>query len=341
MKTTATNRKIRMLLTAIRDNTLVPKPEFQRRLVWTNKDKKAFLDTVLRGYPFPEIYIAAGEVDPDTGEGKEMLVDGQQRITTLHQYFTGSPALKLGKDIKPYKDLAQEDKIAFLEYEVVVRDLGKIGIVEIKEVFKRINATKYSLNDMEIHNARFAGEFKSFAEHVSQNQFFERHRIFSANEIRRMSDVGFAVTFVITIMSSYFNRDDEFENYLSTYNDEFDMKDDLEKNIQVDFAFIESCNLSDDSRAWKKSDLLSLLVEIDRLLNKDKLKLDPVAVGEQLKEFYFSVDLVSQGGQLDGNLDKAKQKDIQDYAKAASQATNDRGSRIRRGEILRQIMTQK
>lgn len=114
MKTTATNRKIQELLTALREGRLEPRPEFQRRLVWTNKDKCAFLQTVLHEYPFPEIYVAAGEVDLQTGEGKEMLVDGQQRITTLHQYFVGSSDLRLGKDIPVYIDLSKEEKERFL-----------------------------------------------------------------------------------------------------------------------------------------------------------------------------------------------------------------------------------
>ena len=61
MKTTVTSRTIRELLTAIRNETLYPRPEFQRNLVWSNKHKNAFIRTVLDGYPFPEIYIAAGE----------------------------------------------------------------------------------------------------------------------------------------------------------------------------------------------------------------------------------------------------------------------------------------
>ncbi len=96
MDTSASNRRLRVLLTAIGNNTLIPQPDFQRRLVWTNKDKVEFIKTVLEGYPFPEIYIAAGKVDPKTGEGAEVLVDGQQRLTTLYQYFKGSPDIKLG-----------------------------------------------------------------------------------------------------------------------------------------------------------------------------------------------------------------------------------------------------
>src|SRR6266566_444714 len=131
MRTTATNRKLRLLLTGIKNKTLIPRPEFQRRLVWSNKNKIAFLQTVLEEYPFPEIYIAAGEVNAETGEGVEMLVDGQQRVDTLYQYFIGSTELRLGKVIPAYNQLAQEKKIAFLEYDVVIRDLGKMSIDEI------------------------------------------------------------------------------------------------------------------------------------------------------------------------------------------------------------------
>ena len=99
MDTSASNRRLRVLLTGIRTGELIPRPDFQRRLVWTNKDKCLFIQTVLEGLPFPEIYIAAGKVDAKTGEGSEVLVDGQQRITTLHQYFTDSPDLKIPSHI--------------------------------------------------------------------------------------------------------------------------------------------------------------------------------------------------------------------------------------------------
>ena len=144
MKTTATNRKIRILLNALRDGNLIPNPEFQRRLVWTNNDKRNFLLTVLEEYPFPEIYIAAGEVNLETGQGTEMLVDGQQRLTTLYQYFNGSEELNLGQELPPskYAELSPEAKTRFLEYEVVIRDrcvgsLHPLGLEEIKRVFWR------------------------------------------------------------------------------------------------------------------------------------------------------------------------------------------------------------
>ena len=173
MKTTATNRRVGVLLTAMREGRLVPNPSFQRRLVWKSKDKQNFLKTVLDGFPFPEIYIALGEINLETGEGTEMLVDGQQRLTTLNQYFTGSPEIEPTKDFPPYSKLSYENKSEFLEYDVVIRDLGSLTINQIRSVFRRINSTSYSLNAMEISNARFDGEYKICGETVAANPFLQ------------------------------------------------------------------------------------------------------------------------------------------------------------------------
>lgn len=326
MKTTATNRKLRVLLYAMAEGSLVPRPDFQRRLVWVNKHKNAFIKTVLEGLPFPEIYVAAGEVDEETAAGTELLVDGQQRITTLDQYFRGSKELKLEKDIKPYGELSKEEKLKFLEYEVVVRDLGAVPVEQIKEVFQRINSTNYSLNAMEINNARFDGELKKFCFDFAQHPFFEKYSIFSANEGRRMNDVKFCLAVIITVMSTYFNRDELFEEYLEKYDDEYENKEKINKQISEVLDFIDGCNFNKSSRAFKKADLFTLIVELHRLLFREKMGIKTDKVRNILEHFYEVVDATK---------DSSDDQDIVDYYKAALQATNDRSSRIRRGEILR------
>ena len=93
MKTAATNKKVRELIQSVREGKLLPRAEFQRRLVWSRDDKNHFVDTILRGYPFPEIYLADGEVDLNTGTGTQLLVDGLQRVSTIIQYFEGDSIL--------------------------------------------------------------------------------------------------------------------------------------------------------------------------------------------------------------------------------------------------------
>jgi Protein of unknown function DUF262 len=331
MKTSATNKRIRELLTGIKDQTIVPRPEFQRRLVWTNRHKQEFIKTVLQEYPFPEIYVATGDVNPDTAEGTQMLVDGQQRISTLYQYFTGSPDIRLG-EVPAYSSLQQETKLAFLEYEVVVRDLGKKTIDEIKEVFTRINSTKYSLNAMEIHNARFDGAFKQFGEALAGHEFFERHGVFKSNDIKRMGDLVFCLALVITLLSTYFNRDDDLEEYLDKYNDEFPGAEKIQMELSAVFDFVTSLQLEVNSRAWRKAELLNLLAEVHRQMIKDSAALDPAKVRSDLVTLYDRVNAVGAGGT---DVDE-----VTGYYKAAIQATNDRSNRITRGTVVGKVLKQ-
>lgn len=330
MKTSATNRKIHDLMTSLKNGTLVPNPDFQRRLVWANKHKVAFLETVLGGFPFPEIYIAAGELDTDTGESKILLVDGQQRITTLLQYFNGSEDIKLPSSMSPYAKMSRSEKEEFLEYEVVVRDLGKKTKEEIIEIFKKINSTNYALNSVEVHHAVYDGPFMKLAERLSEHNFFDEHRIFSNTEIKRYKDVGFILVMMISVMSVYFNREQEVESYLKRYNEEFELEHEIERDIKGIFSFVDRCNLGHKSRAWQKADLLTLLVELYKIIHKEKVDLNAEEVGERLRGFYANIDEMIKG--------KVNNINIRRYHEVTIQASNNRNSRIARGKILHKVL---
>jgi hypothetical protein len=334
VKTRATNKRIRELLTAIGDGTLIPRPEFQRRLVWALRHKNAFIQTVLEGYPFPEIYIAAGDVDLTTGVGTLMLVDGQQRLSTLYEYFHGSNELRL-KDIPPYEKLSDKDKLDFLEYEVVVRDLGSLDIEQIKEVFRRINSTSYSLNAMEIENARYDGEFKALADELAQAPIFEETKFFSPAEIRRMLDMRFVLSLMVTMLSQYFNRDEEIEPYLKRYNDEFPECDSVRRRFNAVISFIRDCRLEPSSRFWKKADFFTAFVELDYLLNIRRIRLDPSSVRDALNTLYAAVDRVDRVPEGEQGVSP----DAVRYARAALQATNDRSNRVTRATVVRELLS--
>ena len=330
MKNSPETKRVRQILAGIQSGEIKPRPDFQRNLVWSNRDKLSFLDTVLKGYPFPEIYMATGDVNLDTAEGTELLVDGQQRVTTLHQYFTHSDALKLDPSIKPYRELTVGEKEDFLNYEVAVRHLGIIETKEIIEVFRRINSTSYALNAMEVDNARYNGPLKKCAEWISKRDFFADHNTFSLRETRRMRNVVYSVTIIISMLSTYFHRDDANSEFLERYNDEFPESDAIKERFARVTSFIDDCRFPVNSRAWKKTDLLVLIVELDRLLNKEHVDLDPGAVGIAVEDFYRQVD--AEMAESSGN------DALQTYFKTTVQATNDRSSRVNRGRVLRKVI---
>ncbi|MBW2939962.1 DUF262 domain-containing protein [Zhongshania aquimaris] len=330
MRTSATNRRLRVLLTAISNKSLVPQPDFQRRLVWSNKDKVAFVRTVLEGFPFPEIYIAAGKVDPKTGEGCELLVDGQQRITTLYQYFKGSEDLKLPAELVEYSNLDEQKQLEFLEYEVVVRDLGSKPIDEVKEIFQRINSTSYGLNTMEIHNSRYAGGFKAFAETMSEMEFFSTYRIFTTTDIKRMNDVRFCLGMLSAIIVGYFNRDKEIEPLLERYNEEFDRAKEFEVRVSKVINSIERLNFPASSRAFKKADFYSIFIEVYKALYLHKKEIDISKTRDNIDEFFEKVEKASEN--------KEKDPVANDYYKAALQGSNDRNNRILRGNTIQNLI---
>ena len=145
-----------------------------------------------------------------------------------------------------------------------------------------------------------------------------------------MGDIRFTLTIITTIMSTYFNRDTELENFLEQYNDEFPQKLEIDKQFKKVLVFVDNCNLGEKSRAWQKADLLTLLVEVHKALFINKLDLDPNEIGERLRAFYKRVDLVP--------AKKEKDKIVSSYHNATAQATNDRSSRIERGKIMQDLL---
>lgn len=328
MRTSPTSLKVRQLITLTRDQKLIPRPEFQRRLVWTTEDKIRFMDTVLKGMPFPEIYVANGPVDVDTGEGQQLLVDGQQRVTTIFDYFSGDPKTS-GSALPSYASLDPERKREFLDYDVTVRDLGSITPAEIVDVFRRINSTKYALNEIEINNAVYTGALMSLASGFAEHEFFEKNRIFRPTDIKRMGDVRFVLQIIVTMLDGYFDRDEMLEKYLSDFNEGFPMGSEIAVRLTKVFDFIDECGFPKNSRIWKRSDLFTAIVSLDRKILENS-SLSPTLVVNQLEYFYEEVD---EQGMTSRSIA------VGIYAKAAIQASNDRINRIRRGVIIEAILS--
>lgn len=96
--------KIKDFLDWKRGGILTVNPEYQRGAVWNEAQQKKLVDSVLRGYPLPLIYLhhkkrVVGGIPKQDFE----IIDGQQRLNAL--YIFGEDALTL---FDPLKD----DKIA-------------------------------------------------------------------------------------------------------------------------------------------------------------------------------------------------------------------------------------
>jgi len=336
IQTSATNRRVREIISAVKAGTLVSRPDFQRKLVWTNRDKLLFLDTLLEHLPFPEIYVCAGEVNTETAQGTEWLVDGQQRVSTIVSYFSGDPLLRLGASHVPYRDLPAKEQERFLEYILVVRDLGKLEIQDVREVFQRINSTQYGLNAMELANARWDGAIKKYVQRLAEHEFFATRGVFTASDIRRMLDASFCLSLVITMHSGYFDDTAEHEDYLERFNDEFPLENEFNGRVEKAMTFISSLDLQQKSRWWKKADLFTLLIEVDEAFSRG-LDLDNNEVELALCNLETDIKLVAEHDE-GIKRDATRFELVSKYSYAAAQGSNHRKSRRDRGEIVRSLL---
>jgi hypothetical protein len=59
-------------------------PPFQRSLVWNVKQASRFIESLLMGLPVPGIFVFR-----EAQTNRHLIVDGQQRLRTLHAFYTG------------------------------------------------------------------------------------------------------------------------------------------------------------------------------------------------------------------------------------------------------------
>lgn len=146
LKYTVRSREIVDLVAAMKTSRLNLSPYFQRNLVWREAHKRDFIDTIRKGYPFPQIFLARGPIDLETMEASQAVVDGQQRLNTIREFIEG----KLKIEGKTFKELSPKEKEDFLKYEVAVIDFDlDAGDPRLKDVFHRLNRTYYSLSAIE------------------------------------------------------------------------------------------------------------------------------------------------------------------------------------------------
>ncbi len=189
--TAPSDSPIESLCKKIDKNTLVVRPEFQRYYIWEKKPKlkSRLIESVLLRVPIPTIYTAEQE------DGKELVVDGQQRLLTFYNFtkkdgfrLTG---LRILKELngKSYGDLDSEIQDQINEYPIRVIKILKKSHRDIKfDVFERLNRGSVKLNEQELRNSIYHGSFNTYLKDLVKNKDFQRLQGLDDVDIR-MRDV--------------------------------------------------------------------------------------------------------------------------------------------------------
>ncbi len=90
------SRPVKWLVDGLKIQNIVVDNSFQRRYVWVERDRISLIETILLGYPIPEIYLWQNATDPDTSDTQYSVVDGQQRLGTVQSFINDEFKLNRG-----------------------------------------------------------------------------------------------------------------------------------------------------------------------------------------------------------------------------------------------------
>ncbi|WP_462194143.1 DUF262 domain-containing protein, partial [Acinetobacter baumannii] len=241
------------LVNDIRERRLVPDAYFQRDLVWREIHKKDFIETILLGLPFPQLFISKGKVDLVEMKTVSCIVDGQQRTNAIIEFIDN----RFSVSDKFFRDLDDIERTNFLKYEIAVIELDlENDDPQVQEIFQRINRTANSLRGIEKQASQYAtSDFMLTAKLLSDqidltaenNEYFKEdpripsdyydwakqqkvtrsqdlftsNNLFTPLEISRKNHLSYVLNLIASIEGGIFHRNEKTNEYLELYSENF------------------------------------------------------------------------------------------------------------------------
>lgn len=154
------------------------RPEYQRRLRWTVKQKSLLIESLLLNVPIPPVFLYESDL------ARYEVMDGQQRLSTVSEYLSNEFALSGLENLgflrgKRYRELPPRIRrglarasisAVVLLHESQSQD-GDASAVR-RYVFQRLNTGGKALNPQEIRNSFYSGPFNDLIVRLTRIQNF-------------------------------------------------------------------------------------------------------------------------------------------------------------------------
>lgn len=204
-----TTKTVLDLLNLYRGDNLNLNPGFQRQSVWREGDRAKLIESILRNYPLPAIFLYKRQQD---GHVIYDVIDGKQRLESILMFtgeLRGRFATKVqlpGAEAPEWIDWrwlnrrGQQHRITNYNLPVIEVD-GELG--DIIDVFIRINSTGKALTQQEKRHARyFNGAFLKAAARIADRLkgYFVANGIFSPGQISRMKHVELVCELMLSLV---------------------------------------------------------------------------------------------------------------------------------------------
>lgn len=168
---------------AYRNNKLFVNRRYQRKLVWSQQEKKDLVESILLQYPIPLVLLASQN---DNYE----IIDGMQRLNAIFGFIENHFPVFISNSDKYFnipdftfaqsqvnkgvifpktevEFLTQEQVSAFIQYPFPVTIFKTGSSDEINETFRRINSTGRKLSTQEVRQAGNVSKFSLLVREIA------------------------------------------------------------------------------------------------------------------------------------------------------------------------------
>lgn len=195
------HRSIKSLFDEWKDGDILLSPDYQRNFVWNKQKSTNLIESIFLNIPLPVIFTSEGE--------KEEVIDGQQRLTSIFSFIDGKypngddfklRKLKILKHLegKTYQDLCNEYPEIIKKFKkktLQITIIKKTSQADVKfEMFERLNINITKLNEQELRNCLYRGDYNNFLKEFAKNKDFQKI-LDSPKYSIRMLDVELALMF--------------------------------------------------------------------------------------------------------------------------------------------------
>ena len=165
------NRTVYDVLNRIRQDRYIMDPDFQRDFVWDESKQSKLIESVLMRIPLPVFYLAEDE------EGRMVVVDGLQRLSTFRRFIEGGSRLRLGEraDLngKRFKDLPPRLQNRIEDCNLIVYIIDPKVPERMKlDIFERVNSG-VRLTRQQMRNALHNGKGTRFLRSEAHTDLFK------------------------------------------------------------------------------------------------------------------------------------------------------------------------
>ncbi len=186
---------LRQVVDMIDDGDIDLAPDFQRLYVWKPLQRSRLIESILLGIPLPAFYFNQDH------QGAMQVVDGVQRLTTIHRFAKKDERLAdleylKTLDGKKFSELDVALKRRFQQTQIFVNVIEPQTPDDVKfDVFRRINTGGSPLTAQEIRHCMSRAPARALLKRLIESKSFHDATDHAFKKERRMADREVALRF--------------------------------------------------------------------------------------------------------------------------------------------------